>query len=152
MKWFPFCQQLLCSQYFEMLTCSTPCLREEGCVTTQSTAVLQTECYKLIKTLLYRTESEDRLGFKLWPRFARFFCAFAPELPKRKRSCPSSKMQNKDTFFRTKLRIYVRFSSSTIVWRNRVSKIKRKLVTLFLVTPLPVTLLRGLLTTERERF
>ena len=34
------------------------------------------QCYKLIKTLL-QTENEGRLGFKLWPRFARFFCAFA---------------------------------------------------------------------------
>ena len=31
---------------------------------------------QLIKTLL-QTENEGRLGFELWPRFARFFCAFA---------------------------------------------------------------------------
>ena len=34
------------------------------------------QCYKLIKTLL-QTENEGSLGFELWPRFARFFCAFA---------------------------------------------------------------------------
>ena len=34
------------------------------------------QCYNLIKTLL-QTENEGRLGFELWPRFARFFCAFA---------------------------------------------------------------------------
>ena len=34
------------------------------------------QCYKLIKTLL-QTENEGWLGFELWPRFARFFCAFA---------------------------------------------------------------------------
>ena len=41
-------------------------------------------CYKLIKTLLW-TENEGRLGLELWPwfaAFARFFCAFAPHLPK----------------------------------------------------------------------
>ena len=34
------------------------------------------QCYKLLKSLL-QTENEGRLGFELWPRFARFFCAFA---------------------------------------------------------------------------
>ena len=57
----------------------------------------------------YYTENEDSFGFKLWPRFARFFFAFVPTrfgffflfsfpLRKRKLMCPSSKMQNEDIF------------------------------------------------------
>ena len=42
MKWISFCHERLYSRRFEMLACLTACLWEKRHLTTQSTAVLQT--------------------------------------------------------------------------------------------------------------